>query len=115
MTKRGQRRAALVLGVAALAMMTGTVLHYAAAGARRALILEAAGPSSLPEAAVVRIDLNTAEAWELEALPGIGKVLAERIVARRETCGPFETREDILAVEGIGETVFTEIQPYITY
>lgn len=58
---------------------------------------------SLPEiAADGVVDLNTASAEELKTLSGIGDVLAERIIAYRETYGPFQTVEDIQKVEGIG-------------
>jgi competence protein ComEA len=49
------------------------------------------------------IDLNRATAAELEALPGVGPVLAGRIVAYRDLHGPFTTVEDLLDVGGIGE------------
>lgn len=50
-----------------------------------------------------RIRLNAADAEELEALPGVGPVLAARIVAYREEHGPFGAVEDLLDVPGIGE------------
>jgi competence protein ComEA len=49
------------------------------------------------------ISLNQADATALEDLPGVGPVLADRIVAHREANGPFETVEDLLEVPGIGE------------
>lgn len=49
------------------------------------------------------INLNTASVEELENLPGIGKVLAERIVVYRDTKGFFTSAEELLEVEGIGE------------
>jgi competence protein ComEA len=49
------------------------------------------------------IDLNRATPAELEELPGVGPVLAERIVAYRELHGPFAVVEDLLDVGGIGE------------
>ena len=49
------------------------------------------------------ISLNQADASSLEDLPGVGPVLADRIVAHREANGPFETVEDLLEVPGIGE------------
>lgn len=51
------------------------------------------------------LSLNAAEAADLEALPGIGPVLAQRIIDYREENGPFETVEDLLDVSGIGEAV----------
>jgi len=49
------------------------------------------------------VHLNLADAVELEALPGVGPVLAGRIVAYREAHGPFVELEDLLDVSGIGE------------
>lgn len=49
------------------------------------------------------IDLNRATAAELEGLPGVGPVLASRIVAYRDLHGPFAVVEDLLDVGGIGE------------
>lgn len=50
------------------------------------------------------VSLNSATATELENLPGVGPVLAERIVAWREQNGPFDVVEDLLEVSGIGES-----------
>lgn len=49
------------------------------------------------------LSLNAATASDLESLPGVGPVLAERIVAFREENGGFEVVEDLLQVPGIGE------------
>ncbi len=48
------------------------------------------------------IDLNSAEAAELETLPGIGPATARKIVAERESGGPFTSVEDLMRVSGIG-------------
>lgn len=48
------------------------------------------------------VNVNSASASELTALPRIGEALAERIVAWREANGPFATLDDLSAVEGIG-------------
>lgn len=50
-----------------------------------------------------RVRLNLAGVEELETLPGVGPVLAERILAYREEHGPFAVVEDLLDVPGIGE------------
>ena len=55
------------------------------------------------EAADGRINLNTADRETLMTLPGIGEVLAERIVEFREEYGPFAAVEELLLVDGIGE------------
>lgn len=51
-----------------------------------------------------RVRLNSATATDLEAIAGVGPVLAERIVAYRERNGPFTEVEDLLDVAGIGES-----------
>ncbi|MCR4418553.1 MAG: ComEA family DNA-binding protein [Clostridia bacterium] len=60
------------------------------------------------------ININVASAQELEALPGIGPTLAQRIVAYREEHGPFRTVEDIKNVSGIGEGRYAQIKELIT-
>jgi competence protein ComEA len=60
-----------------------------------------------------KIDINRAELWLLEALPGIGEVLAQRIVDYRSENGPFKRIEDLLKVSGIGEGTLDKIKDYI--
>jgi competence protein ComEA len=59
------------------------------------------------------IDLNTATAEMLDALPGIGPSKAQDIVSYRETNGAFTTLDDLLNVPGIGEGILEQIKPYI--
>lgn len=61
-----------------------------------------------------KIDLNTAEAWLLQALPGIGEILAQRIIDYRNENGPFLRIEDLKKVEGIGPAKFEELKDKIT-
>ena len=61
-----------------------------------------------------KIDINRAEPWLLEALPGIGEILAKRIVDYRSANGPFQRIEDLLKVSGIGEAVFENMKDFIT-
>lgn len=70
--------------------------------------------SSPPAANVSAININTATAAQLEALPGVGKVIAERIVAHREQYGVFRRTEHLLMVRGISDRKFRELQPLIT-
>jgi competence ComEA-like helix-hairpin-helix protein len=56
------------------------------------------------------VDLNTADAGSLEALPGVGPVLAARIVAYRDSAGPFASPEDLLAVRGVGEATLARFR-----
>jgi len=61
-----------------------------------------------------KIDINRAEPWLLEALPGIGDVRARAIVDYRNEHGPFRRTEDLLQVKGIGQGTFDNIKDYIT-
>ena len=61
-----------------------------------------------------KLNINTATAAQLQNLPGVGPVLAERIVAYRQEHGPFVTTEQLLLVEGIGETLLENISDHIT-
>ncbi len=71
-----------------------------------------AGADAGPASAL--IDLNTASAEVLESLDGIGPALAARIVAYRETEGPFRTVEDVLAVRGIGPRTLERFAASVT-
>jgi competence ComEA-like helix-hairpin-helix protein len=67
-----------------------------------------------PEGALDRVDLNTADADALAELPGIGEVLAERIVDYRTENGPFQTVDEIVEVDGIGNGTLEEVRPHVT-
>lgn len=55
------------------------------------------------------LDLNSASATDLETLPGVGPVLAERIVAYRDQSGPFRTIDQLIEVAGIGPAVLDDV------
>jgi competence protein ComEA len=59
------------------------------------------------------ITINSATASDLEGLPGVGPVLAERIEAFRATNGPFSEVEDLLQVPGIGEAKLASMRDLI--
>jgi competence protein ComEA len=61
-----------------------------------------------------KVNLNLATADELESLPGIGEVLAQRIIDHREGNGPFTTVEELLEVSGIGEARLEDIREEVT-
>jgi competence ComEA-like helix-hairpin-helix protein len=61
-----------------------------------------------------RINVNSASVTELQELPGVGKVLAERIVEYRDKYGPFRRAEHLMLVRGISESKFRELEPMIT-
>jgi len=68
------------------------------------------GEEQLPQ----KVDINRAEPWLLEALPGIGETRAQAIVDYRNENGPFKRIEDLLQVEGIGEGTFDKMKDYIS-
>ena len=70
-------------------------------------------PQIYEEKPVQRININSADSWLLEALPGIGQDKAEAIVEYRTKYGYFKRIEDLLNVEGIGETTLNKIRDLI--
>jgi competence protein ComEA len=61
-----------------------------------------------------RVNLNTADADALDALPRIGPALAARIVAWREQNGRFTSVDDLLAVPGIGDKMLESLRDLVT-
>ena len=60
------------------------------------------------------ININTANAEELDRLPGIGPAMAQRIIEYRETNGGFKTIEDLQNVKGIGAKKFENLKNKVT-
>lgn len=72
-------------------------------------------PVSLAGHATPRlVDLNRATVDELESLPGIGTVLARRVIAYRQSAGRFLAVEDLREVKGIGAKKFEQIKSLVT-
>lgn len=86
-------------GVTSSANLTELRLYIAGAG---------------PEQGSQKIDINRAEVWLLEALPGIGPTLAQRIVDYRQKNGPFGNTGELLKVAGIGSSTYEPIKDLIT-
>jgi competence protein ComEA len=70
--------------------------------------------SSPPAPHATAVNLNTANASQLEGLPGIGKSVAERIIEYRQKNGGFKKVEDLMNVRGIGEKSFLKLKPLVT-
>lgn len=71
-------------------------------------------PPVAPGASGAPIDINTASMDALQEIPGVGPVLAQRIVTYREQNGGFSTVEQLLEVSGIGEATFAQMEPVVT-
>lgn len=122
----GERVTLAVLGVLALAGLG--VLEWqrrppplTLAGAPAPSVAAAAASARLPAArwddavqAAREVDVNTADAAELERLPGVGPALAKRMVEERERGGPFRSAEDLQRVRGIGPKTSERLKDSIT-
>jgi competence ComEA-like helix-hairpin-helix protein len=84
--------------------------HFASQNASHSMTAKTPGHSESASS----ININTASTAELEKLPGIGKILAERIVAHREKHGSFRRPEHLLMVHGISDREFREIRSMLT-
>ena len=60
------------------------------------------------------IDLNAANSKELQELPGVGAVTAQRIIDMRQKTGRFRRVEDLLAIRGISAKKLEALRPYVT-
>lgn len=115
--------AAVILGGAAIAGMSWSIASRVPASARAGQSIAAAAPAPLATPAgelpaPARIDrlinLNTASAAELELLPGIGPAMAERIIAYRDSRGPFRSINELDRVDGIGSRTIDRLRDKVT-
>jgi competence protein ComEA len=67
------------------------------------------------KSSVYPICVNTADSDTLQLLPQIGRKRAQDIILYRQQHGPFHSPEDLLSVEGIGESVLREIEDLISF
>jgi competence protein ComEA len=93
--------------------LLGFVGSYETIGAVGAEPLRPALTEANHHDTIIKINLNLSPADSLRLLPGIGPVLAEQIVAFRDSAGPFEKPEDIIKVKGIGNRMYEKIRPYV--
>ena len=83
----------------------------APAGTRRRV---PAGPVGGATAAGAPINLNTATLADLDTLPGVGPVLAQRILDARTAQGGFTAVSDLRKVDGIGDARYDELKDLVT-
>lgn len=75
------------------------------------------GAAAVPPAVAAEsgvVSLNTGTVDQLDQLPGVGEVLAQRIVEYRDTNGGFQSIEQLREVEGIGEAKFADLKDQVT-
>ena len=101
-----------LLGLTVLFLLSvGAVRLLTPRTVRQDYTVEALAPPAQNEE---KVNINTADAERLDTLPGIGPVLAQRIVDYRETNGPFAAPEELLGVEGIGQATLDGLRSRIT-
>lgn len=104
--------AAFVLGLFTGRNLNRTPVQIQALPAVTVAETEATTEAAATEPAVINI--NTATAAQLQTLPGIGPVIAERIVAYRNEYGAFETVGELMNVSGIGEKKLEAVWDLVT-
>jgi len=110
---RGQLTALAILALASLVSGGYLVVRAYTTPARESTPLPVfLGDSDSRLVGYFQVDPNSSPADSLELLPGIGKVLADRIVAYRQK-NRFEAEVDITEVRGIGPKLFERLRPYL--
>ena len=104
------RQERLVLFFLALIIFCGSTIHYLF---KKYPSIKYSLSLIESEALYKKIDINRATAEQFEALPYIGKITAERIVAYRDRAGGFQSLEQLKDVPGIGEISFQRVLPYL--
>jgi competence protein ComEA len=74
----------------------------------------ASAPTSGASGPATMVNLNSASQTELEELPGVGPVTAQKILAFRTANGAFSAVDELLEVSGIGDATLAEIAPFVT-
>ena len=108
MLRRADQATVAVLVLVALGCTVG---WWISQGGWRGRLIEI--ERATPQTASFEVDLNEADWPELVQLPDIGQTLAERIVASRESHGPFLDHKDLMRVRGIGPKTLDKVRPYL--
>ncbi len=102
------RQLLALLGAMAFVLFFAALFYYPS--------LIPTGNQTMPVAASAfedKLNLNTATVEQLQLLPGIGETKAKAIVSYREQHGEFTSTEQLLEVEGIGETIYAGLKDYV--
>jgi competence protein ComEA len=76
--------------------------------------LAASASSAAPDATGALVNINTATAEQLDSLPGVGPVTAQKILEWRGAHGAFSSVDELLEVDGIGEKTLADLAPHVT-
>ncbi len=95
------------------AFSQGTMVHISTTDGQIKISTEPL-PAAYRVTLLIPIAMNEASHEELVAIPGIGPVLARRIIDHRSRCGPFTTVDELTAVPGIGKGRLSRIRPFVT-
>jgi len=76
--------------------------------------LAASASTAAPDATGSLVSLNTATAEQLETLPGVGPVTAQKILDWRGANGAFSSVDELLEIDGIGEKTLADLAPHVT-
>lgn len=114
MKKHLHFRGAVITAFLLFIVLAGTVVAAVRSVPQPSPIKVVQARYSTTAAQPLMINVNTADKEELIRLPGVGEVIAERIMEYREEHGDFKAVEDLLNVKGIGEKTLEELKPYIT-
>lgn len=88
-----------------------TICYWWALGGPRGQMIEIDRASPLQ--AKFQVDINQADWPEIIQLPGLGEILAQRVLAERHKNGPFRDLDDLVRVDGIGVKTLAKIRPYL--
>jgi len=101
------RRLSFGLGILVAILTAGAAVLSAQSPSKGSASKATAAPTA-------PVNLNTASAEQLEALPGVGASTARRIIEYRQKNGSFKKIEELMNVKGIGEKSFLKLKPLIT-
>ena len=102
----------LGIKIGLLLVVTAAILWIGWEGAQ-APMATSRSVSAPPREAASSLDLNRATADELATLPGVGEIIAKRIIRRREDSGLYGSVQQLLEVRGIGAARLARLRPLV--